>query len=51
MKTAYQCPTVEQLQELPTEALVSLRSTAELALAKPYFYDRIQTALFLKEDK
>jgi hypothetical protein len=49
VKTALMTPTVEELEALPAGLLIQLAQTAELAIAKPYFLDRLKAAIFLKE--
>lgn len=48
METKLVTPTVEELEKFPAAALEQMASIAELAIAKPYFLDRVKTALFLK---
>lgn len=49
MKTAIFCPTVDELQMLSDAALEQMARIVEVAIAKPYVYERIRLAQFLKE--
>ena len=42
------CPKVEELEAFGEEQLRMMELVARLAIAKPYFHDRIKTAMFIK---
>lgn len=48
--TVGRCPTIEQLDKIPTEALDSMLHLAELAIAKPYLVDRLRLTLTLRAE-
>ncbi len=49
MKTAVpMCPTVDELEKLPAPALEQMLQLSRLAIAKPYFAERLELALILK---
>lgn len=48
MKTELQTPTFADLERLSLEKLEELARVAELAIAKPYFLDRLRVAIALK---
>lgn len=48
MKTSVQCPTVKELEKYTVESLIQMAVVAELAIAKPYFLDRLKVAINLK---
>lgn len=51
METKLFTPTFEDLEKVDLKTLKTLAQTAELAIAKPYFLDRLKVAIELKEGK
>lgn len=51
MKTQIVTPTFDDLAKLDLTVLKNTAEIAELAIAKPYFLDRLKVAIELKEGK